>query len=149
MERKNGIWLSKRFAFTVIVIVLMLAGYFAWGNYSPIYTIQASVKKQLLDPESAQFTDVKFYRSTGFGCGFVNSKNSMGGYVGKKLFVAPIDGQAIIEPTLEALGYPDKQPNEETDNAMDEFLRTIDGSDEAKAYSALMSVKCPEFMGGW
>lgn len=42
--------------------------------------------KQLKDPESAQFRDVKF-KSTGESgswnmCGYVNAKNAFGGYVG-------------------------------------------------------------------
>ena len=93
MEKSRTTWLLA------VVAVLVVGGISAWWFYSPIYTIQSVVKKPLLDPESAQFSDVKFYRSTGYGCGFVNARNKMGGYVGRKQFVASLDGQVVLSPT--------------------------------------------------
>lgn len=62
----------------------------------------AKVRDSLKDPESAQFTGL--YAATridGGGppvlCGFVNAKNSYGGYVGKKAFMATDRIAAIWE----------------------------------------------------
>lgn len=49
--------------------------------------IKASIKKDLIDPESAIFT-FKKGKSEKVYCGTVNSKNRFGGYVGDKRFVA-------------------------------------------------------------
>ena len=64
----------------------------------PIYSIKNNVKKNLIDPESAQFTDITFHRDTGSGCGFVNSKNGMGGYVGRTGFISFSDKRVMFEP---------------------------------------------------
>ena len=49
--------------------------------------IKASIKKDLIDPESAIFT-FKKGKDENVYCGTVNSKNRFGGYVGDKRFVA-------------------------------------------------------------
>ena len=49
--------------------------------------IKLSIKNDLIDPESAVFT-FKKGKDENVYCGTVNSKNSFGGYVGKKQFVA-------------------------------------------------------------
>jgi uncharacterized protein YcfL len=43
------------------------------------------VKEQLIDPQSAQFSEVA--TKNGITCGLVNSKNRMGGYTGRQLFL--------------------------------------------------------------
>lgn len=48
---------------------------------------KADVKMRLRDPESAQFSSLRRPRE-GVVCGYVNSKNGFGGYVGKERFVA-------------------------------------------------------------
>jgi hypothetical protein len=49
---------------------------------------QKAVRDALKDPDSARFTDLVLYKQGEvYGvCGYVNAKNSYGGYVGKKLF---------------------------------------------------------------
>lgn len=49
-----------------------------------------SVRNELKDPYSAQFSGIKVKRNEqgGFVCGMVNAKNSFGGYVGNELFMA-------------------------------------------------------------
>ena len=105
MEKRNKVLLAAGGA----GLVLVASGMLAWWIYSPIYAIQSAVKKPLLDPESAQFSDVKFYRSTGYGCGCVNAKNKMGGYVGRKQFVASLDGQVALSPTEEEPASPSEK----------------------------------------
>lgn len=107
MEKKK---LNIAIAAGVLILVAAgIGGYF----YYPIYTIQEVVRKPLLDPVSAQFSEVKFYRSTGYGCGYVNAKNKVGGYVGRKQFVASLDGQVVIDPTKELKDMPDSTPSVE------------------------------------
>ena len=46
---------------------------------------ETAVKDLLIDPGSAQFSDVTTQNEV--TCGFVNSKNRMGGYVGRTAFL--------------------------------------------------------------
>ena len=46
---------------------------------------ETAVRDLLIDPESAQFSDV--VTKNDVTCGFVNSKNRMGGYVGRTAFL--------------------------------------------------------------
>jgi hypothetical protein len=105
MEKKKT-WLIAGLA------IFVTGGIATWWFYLPIHTIQSVVKKPLLDPDSAQFSDVTFNRSTGFGCGFVNAKNKMGGYVGRKQFVASLDGKVVMEPTEEKPPAPRERREE-------------------------------------
>lgn len=48
--------------------------------------IEPAIREELMDPESARFEWPFFFSAQSNGwatCGYVNSKNSMGGYVGK------------------------------------------------------------------
>ena len=73
--------------------------------------IKTIVKGVLIDGESAQFSDLKYYQSTKFGCGFVNAKNKLGGYVGKKKFIVSLEQNAAnIDPEREIPEAP-KAPN--------------------------------------
>jgi hypothetical protein len=49
---------------------------------------ELAVRATLKDPESARFTDLRSFNLGGslVVCGYVNAKNSFGGYVGKKPF---------------------------------------------------------------
>ncbi len=106
MEKRT---LNIAIAAGVLLVAAGIGGYF----YYPIYTIQEVVRKPLLDPESAQFSEVRFYRSTGYGCGYVNAKNKVGGYVGRKQFVASLDGEVVIDPTEKWHDMPDSTPRVE------------------------------------
>lgn len=60
----------------------------------------AKVKAELKDPDSAQFRGVKEYEK-GVFCGWVNAKNSFGGYAGFGLFFIGRDGKvALLPPSL-------------------------------------------------
>jgi len=56
----------------------------------------------LKDPDSAKFEQVRYNRSTEAGCGLVNAKNSMGGYVGLRHFVAPKSGEVKFQPNVDS-----------------------------------------------
>jgi hypothetical protein len=95
MNRRTKIFIVAGVVITCILTVIL------WYFY-PIYIIKSNVKNSLLDPESSLFSDVEFHRNTGFGCGYVNARNKLGGYVGKKYFVASLEGETVFEPTLES-----------------------------------------------
>ena len=54
------------------------------------------IKDMLLDGESAQFSDLNYYKATNSVCGNVNGKNTFGGYVGKKPFVASLEKKSAM-----------------------------------------------------
>ena len=91
---------------------LVLAGGLAAGYwfYYPTYQIQNVVRDSLKDPDSAKFSKVMFNRQTGAGCGLVNAKNQLGGYVGNKIFVATLDGVFSIDPEATAPDLPSERP---------------------------------------
>lgn len=59
---------------------------------------QESVRRTLKDPQSAQFSEVYISRIAGTpsACGYVNAKNSFGGYVGRRRFMAE-NGRVFVE----------------------------------------------------
>lgn len=72
------------------MISLLVASSAHAGNWKLAAT--NAVKDKLKDPGSAMFTEVVGYKSAKKGrfsvCGYVNAKNSYGGYVGKSRFFA-------------------------------------------------------------
>src|SRR4051812_42797430 len=80
---------------------------------------QEAMRKRLRDPSSAQFETV-YITETGVVCGFVNAKNSYGGYAGKTPFVSlnttmtmvAKNFDIVVESTLDQLlGYATVQKN--------------------------------------
>lgn len=60
---------------------------------------QKLIKRQLTDPYSAQFDDLRVNADLSVLCGSVNSKNQMGGYAGARDFVYDRNtGRALIQP---------------------------------------------------
>jgi hypothetical protein len=57
--------------------------------------VEDAVRDRLKDPESARFTDVRKFPN-GNACGWVNAKNSFGGYVGRKPF-AYVDRAVLLD----------------------------------------------------
>lgn len=72
-----------------------------WYYWWPIYQVEQRVKLALNDPESARFRSINFNRSNRTGCGVVNAKNKMGGYVGDTHFIATNDGEVMFQPSDE------------------------------------------------
>lgn len=52
-----------------------------------IRAAQDVMRGMLVEPGSAQFSNVRYMPSTGAVCGFVNGRNRLGGYAGKISFV--------------------------------------------------------------
>lgn len=60
-----------------------------FNEYAFAEQAKDAIKGRLKDPESAQFMNVKVYRSAVPAvCGEVNAKNGFGGYTGYKRFVS-------------------------------------------------------------
>lgn len=62
--------------------------------------VMAAVRMSLIDPDSAQFGAVFVGANGKFGCGFVNAKNRMGGFSGRRAFIAGIDGSVELQPEI-------------------------------------------------
>lgn len=59
-----------------------------------ILSAKQSITERMKDPESTRFGEV--INRAGFVCGYVNSKNSFGGYTGEKAFVFNISSREIF-----------------------------------------------------
>jgi hypothetical protein len=64
----------------------------------PVHQVESKVRIALKDPDSAKFMNVTYNPKTSAGCGFVNAKNSMGGYIGMTHFVATSEGAVHFSP---------------------------------------------------
>lgn len=64
-------------------------------RYTAIAAAKRLVTERMKDPESAKFGRV-VRRESGIVCGYVNAKNSMGGYAGEKGFIV-MAGKAWLE----------------------------------------------------
>ncbi|SIN67709.1 hypothetical protein SAMN02745824_1751 [Parasphingorhabdus marina DSM 22363] len=56
-----------------------------------------AVREQLIDPDSAKFDDLAWAGKGTVTCGFVNSRNRMGGYAGWTAFVYDGDNAYLIK----------------------------------------------------
>ena len=82
-----------RHALLALFVLVPVVGLAGWYLLKPAPDWQAQVLKRLKDPGSAQFRNVVVSDVTNWVCGEVNSKNSLGGYVGFKRFMvqSPIE----------------------------------------------------------
>lgn len=60
------------------------------------------VRKKLKDPESARFSRITYQKQTNNICGYVNAKNSYGGYIGDRRFVIVNGYVNILDGTSSA-----------------------------------------------
>lgn len=68
-----------------------------WFGAETIVAAERAVRRELKDPDAAQFRDVRANYTEEFGvvaCGRVNAKNEFGGYTGFRRFVS--GGQSVI-----------------------------------------------------
>jgi hypothetical protein len=88
---------------TISAIVVLMACAIGAGLFFLQHQKTASMRAPLLaslkDADSAQFRNEHFVKDDSYLCGEVNSKNSMGGYVGYKRFISFPKGFALE-------GYP-------------------------------------------
>ena len=129
-----------------ILIGCIAAGSWLYFNPNPIDEIKNAVRESLNDPESAKFSKITFNSQTGYGCGLVNARNKLGGYVGKKRFVVSIDdGDVSFDPEKEVPKAPAEQPLSLTmpstsiGGAMNSLNATLARGREIDAYVAASS----------
>jgi hypothetical protein len=67
-------------------------------------SVKNAIRRNLKDPESAQFTDVRIYQGGNVVCGSVNAKNAYGGYVGARDFVY-IDARSTYPVEVPSFEY--------------------------------------------
>ena len=98
---------GRKLAFIVGGITLAVmagtgASFYFWmmpsKNEKQYLAAQESVKSNLIDPNSAIFEKLTAGADEKVVCGYVNSKNKFGGYVGRKIFVVFKDSRVRFEP---------------------------------------------------
>lgn len=96
-EKKGGVlkWVLGLPA-GLFVLVMVIGGIASRNTPDSHYGYEDRVKKQLIDPDSARFSGVEKYDG-GAVCGYVNSKNRMGGFVGDRGFLQKANGGVFID----------------------------------------------------
>lgn len=92
-------WVDLRVAYGVSVVFIVAGGVFGFNKYdewSKVRTMRLYVNSQLKDPDSTQYRNEQL-NASGWLCGELNSKNSTGGYVGFKRFMASAADNAYLE----------------------------------------------------
>lgn len=89
----------------VLVLAIGAAAGWWWFVYKPqqqelalLQQVEQRVKAALNDPDSAKFRNVRYVPTSRAGCGEVNAKNRMGGYIGYTVFIAFEDGDVRFSP---------------------------------------------------
>ncbi len=79
----------------VLIVIFMIVMSFKVTDSKIYSAVESAVSESLLDPQSAQFSKLKIVdrvnedkSSSMKVCGYVNAKNSFGGYTGNKGFYA-------------------------------------------------------------
>lgn len=98
---------------------ITLSGCF--GDSSEIKVAKKIVRDSLLDGESAQFSDMQFYKQSNYVCGKVNAKNKMGGYVGKTEFFVDLGKSKFITNPDRSIPDSPKAPSYISMNATIDF----------------------------
>ena len=120
MGRRNLI----RAAAVITVLAGVLSAIYVFKVLRPIWAVERSVKLLLKDPESALFSDVAFAPNGVVACGYVNAKNSMGGYVGRKHFMT-IGDYASIDPDFDVDTSKDAEYQRDMKKIHDDYIASI------------------------
>ena len=132
----------QRLLIYITIAALMLAGGFYAYKYWRSYTREQQTIKavkdargmlidSLKDPLSAQFRSDSLFQQNKVVCGEINAKNSLGGYVGFKRYIAK-SGQYIIEGASFA-SWDLKGNVEEPPTYYVDAISMIDGRGKASA----------------
>ncbi|MDH2322894.1 hypothetical protein QDQ80_11420 [Providencia rettgeri] len=101
--------MNKQLIISFAVVVAIVAAIFIYReasvSQSSIFNaVEKKVSSKMKDPSSAIFRDLESYSAESNGksknttvCGYVNSKNTYGAYVGSRMFISTvtIDGYSI------------------------------------------------------
>jgi hypothetical protein len=142
---------------TVLVCAAIGGGLYYYYNTSlnrPLDEIENEVKGALSDPESARFSRVVINKETKFACGYVNSKNNLGGYTGNRMFVAGVGKGVEMAPIKQSTGAPKKPQtgnweNDVLQRARDvaEWSVQVQADENARdGFIMLLTKRCPEYV---
>lgn len=84
-------------------LVFVLTSFLGGCSIATESNFKDKIKRELVDPESAQFRDLKLTSSNKCLTGEVNAKNRMGGYVGFKKFFASEQKVIIANETSDEM----------------------------------------------
>lgn len=99
---KRWIWILLGIPVLLFMLGAIFGGPVAGGTS---FDAKRAIEMMLKDPDSAKFTGPNRGKvNTGSWCGYVNAKNSFGGYVGDKSFIVMFDDQGkLTEVWLEGV----------------------------------------------
>jgi len=80
----------KKLFVAISLMFTVMASHAATAEVS-IAAVKKYVLSVLKDPESARFYNVQAFNDNTIVCGYVNAKNSYGGYTGKQVFLVSFD----------------------------------------------------------
>lgn len=127
--------------FSLIFLLVLASCNFSSNDSEKLEKMKSLVKETLIDGESAQFSELKYYKLTNHGCGNVNAKNKLGGYVGKKKFIVSLDQNlATIDSDREMPEAPAK-PSRTSDATNTSMQATINYALEVAEWSAIVEEK--------
>lgn len=90
---------------SILVAVALFVGSLAgWWFYWPVLKVEAHVRDKLPSAASATFSGVKFNRTTGAACGYVNAGSNAGPAHGTTHFILLPDGSLKFDPTDRVTG---------------------------------------------
>jgi hypothetical protein len=117
----------------IIAVVCFLGAIFAghwFFNEQPKRQAMDDVRANLVDPDSAKFSEVRHNKEKGGSCGVVNSKNRMGGFSGPTVFLVLKNGSVYFQP-----------PRHSDTDSTKEQIKSLQ---ERIAFAELVEEHCPE-----
>lgn len=90
------------------ILIMTIGGILLAGCDSPLSKAQEIAARNLKDPSSAQFRDVREARG-GAVCGEMNGKNAFGAYTGFKRFVVRAGTSSVVTEPDEAMTEAEQQ----------------------------------------
>ncbi|RUR51422.1 hypothetical protein [Vreelandella populi] len=103
---KLGLWLLAVAAMWLLFSYLLGAGDRTMSPAMVRVQQEKLIRSQLVDPDSARFSDQFHGKREGAWCGLVNAKNSLGGYTGNKRFIA-LSSVGFIESIMSVNEFED------------------------------------------
>jgi hypothetical protein len=134
--------------YSVAILATVISG--CVGESAEISLAKHTIRNALIDGETAQFSDLKFFKRTNFVCGQVNAKNRIGGYVGKKTFIVSLGDKAyFFQPDTDIPNAPTASIGvtlEETAKFIEESTswraKVAEIKGKGEAYEQLLQAKC-------
>jgi hypothetical protein len=122
------------------------------GDSAEITKAKSIIKKDLIDGESAQFTDLRYYKISNYVCGEVNAKNKLGGYVGKKMVAVDLtDPSSFLDPDREIPKAPSAPSYASMSSTLDYLMRSTEWQkkvavirERGELFDLLVKNKCTE-----